>query len=169
MAANELLSIKSVYKVLKVHKVISYLVSSRAKPTRLDLPRLTSVKAGRLVVEPRRRDPFLDVIARSPNGAAISRCHSRESGNLCYHKLMNSNRKIITLCSSASFFKEVIDIGKKLKQLGFKVLLPQTAYRMAKNGDYNIAHYKPWLARSGVIPSKAEACPTASFRRGYKA
>ena len=61
---------------------------------------------------------------------------------------MKSSHKTITLCSSASFLKEVIDIGNELKRLGFKVLVPDTALRMAQSNDYNIAHYKPWLARA---------------------
>ena len=53
-------------------------------------------------------------------------------------------KKIITICSSASFYKDVLEIEKKLKHLGYKVKIPKTANKMKKNGNFNVADYKTW-------------------------
>lgn len=60
-------------------------------------------------------------------------------------KLNRSKSKIITICSSASFYKDVLDIQKQLRKLGFKVLIPQTANNMKKSGNFNVEHYKTWF------------------------
>lgn len=52
--------------------------------------------------------------------------------------------KIITICSSASFYKEVLEIEKQLKKLGFKVKIPHTANKMKKSGNFNVEDYKTW-------------------------
>lgn len=54
------------------------------------------------------------------------------------------NKKIITICSSASFYKEVLEIEKQLKKLGFKVKIPKTANIMKRNGNFNVSDYKTW-------------------------
>lgn len=54
-------------------------------------------------------------------------------------------RKIITICSSASFYKEVLEIEKKLQKLGFKVIVPMTAKKMQKSGNFNVEKYKTWF------------------------
>lgn len=53
--------------------------------------------------------------------------------------------KTITICSSASFFKEAIKLEVKLRKLGFKVKMPLTALRMKRDNDFNIRHYKTWF------------------------
>lgn len=50
----------------------------------------------------------------------------------------------IVICSSASFYKQVISIGNELKKMGFKVTIPLTANKMKKSGDYNVDTYKTW-------------------------
>lgn len=55
-----------------------------------------------------------------------------------------SNKKIITICSSSAFYREVIIISDKLKKLKYKVLIPETAKIMAKNKNFNPLDYKPW-------------------------
>lgn len=57
-------------------------------------------------------------------------------------------KKTITICCSASFFKESIKIGKKLKDLGFKVLLPKTILIMKRTKNYDISTYKTWYSNS---------------------
>lgn len=54
-------------------------------------------------------------------------------------------KKIITICSSASFYKDVIEVEKELKKLGFKVKIPTTARKMEKNGNFNVNSYKTWF------------------------
>jgi len=56
-----------------------------------------------------------------------------------------NNRKVITICSSLSFYKEVLEIEKKLKKLGYIVIVPKTARLMKKTGDFNVDHYKTWF------------------------
>ena len=53
--------------------------------------------------------------------------------------------KTIVICSSASFYKEVIDTEKKLKELGFKVKVPLTATKMKNTGDFKVETYKTWI------------------------
>ncbi|MCX6793075.1 MAG: hypothetical protein NTY12_03535 [Candidatus Falkowbacteria bacterium] len=56
-----------------------------------------------------------------------------------------SNKKIITLCSSAAFFKQGFEIGEELVKLGFKVKYPYTAMKMKDNGDFRVETYKTWF------------------------
>ncbi|MDO8494300.1 MAG: hypothetical protein Q7S68_03080 [Deltaproteobacteria bacterium] len=52
----------------------------------------------------------------------------------------------ITLCSSASFYKQVCEIKKQLQTIGFEVLIPHTANQMEASGDYRVETYKTWFA-----------------------
>ncbi len=54
-------------------------------------------------------------------------------------------KKIITICSSASFFKQALNIEKQLKAFGFKVKLPYTAFKMKRSGDFKVETYKIWF------------------------
>lgn len=54
-------------------------------------------------------------------------------------------KKIITICSSASFYREVLEIEEALKGMGYKVKVPSTARKMKKNNDFNVAKYKTWF------------------------
>ena len=54
-------------------------------------------------------------------------------------------KKTITICSSASFFKEALEIEEKLRGMGFKVKLPYTATKMKKTGDFRVETYKTWF------------------------
>jgi hypothetical protein len=53
--------------------------------------------------------------------------------------------KIITICSSASFYRQVVNMAKQLEKIGFVVKIPLTAERMKKSGDFNVDHYKTWF------------------------
>src|SRR5476649_2387614 len=55
-------------------------------------------------------------------------------------------KKIITICSSMSFYKDVVNIENELKKLGFAVKIPATALKMKKSGDFNDKDKRPWLA-----------------------
>lgn len=50
----------------------------------------------------------------------------------------------ITICSSAAFYKQVVETKKALQKRGFKVQVPLTAGRMEKSGDYTVSSYKTW-------------------------
>lgn len=55
------------------------------------------------------------------------------------------NKKIITICSSASFYKQVLEVEKELKKLGFKVKIPHIARVMKKTNNFNVSFYKTWF------------------------
>jgi len=63
-------------------------------------------------------------------------------------------QKIITICSSASFYKQVIEVQQQLQKLGFKVVVPLTANKMKRSGDFDVAHYKTWF-KTGDYKRKA--------------
>ena len=51
----------------------------------------------------------------------------------------------ITICSSANFYKQAVDIKELLEKKGFKVIVPATAELMKKSGNYDVSHYKTWF------------------------
>lgn len=62
----------------------------------------------------------------------------------------------ITICSSASFYKDVLDIEKRLNKLGFKVMIPSTAYKMKRNKNFDISVYKTWYKNPNHYKKKAK-------------
>ena len=52
--------------------------------------------------------------------------------------------KSITICSSASFYREVIEIKNELRKQGFAVFVPVTALKMQRANDYTVAKHKVW-------------------------
>lgn len=54
------------------------------------------------------------------------------------------NKKTIVICSSANFYKHACDIADKLEKMGFAVVVPETAGKMRKSGNYNAADYRTW-------------------------
>jgi hypothetical protein len=61
----------------------------------------------------------------------------------------------ITIVTSASFFKEALETEKELKKLGFKVLVPITARKMEKEGNYDVSFYKTWYKTPNDYSRKA--------------
>lgn len=53
--------------------------------------------------------------------------------------------KIITICSSANFYRRAVEVQARLEALGYKVIIPLTAEKMKASGDYEAAHYRTWL------------------------
>jgi hypothetical protein len=51
---------------------------------------------------------------------------------------------IITICSSASFYKQVVAVQAVLQAMGFEVIIPLTAEKMKSSGDYDVSKYKTW-------------------------
>jgi hypothetical protein len=64
--------------------------------------------------------------------------------------------KTITLCSSVSFYKDVLAIDKTVKKMGFKTLVPEIARVMKKNNDFEISHYKTWFANPSDYHKKTK-------------
>jgi hypothetical protein len=52
--------------------------------------------------------------------------------------------KIITVCSSAVFYKHVNDIAVILEKKGYEVIVPQNAVKMRQTGNYDVASTKTW-------------------------
>jgi len=59
-------------------------------------------------------------------------------------KKINKKKKEIVICSSAAFYRQVLEVEDELKKLGFKVTIPLTAGRMKKSGDFKVESYKTW-------------------------
>ena len=64
--------------------------------------------------------------------------------------------KIITVCCSASFYKEALEIEKQLKKLGFEVKIPSTAYIMKKNNNFDVSFYKTWYKNKAHYNKKTK-------------
>jgi diphthamide synthase subunit DPH2 len=65
-----------------------------------------------------------------------------------------AKKKTIVICSSASFYKQVIEVRDTLKKLGFKVLVPLTAGKMERSGDFKVETYKTWFSDSNAYDRK---------------
>lgn len=76
--------------------------------------------------------------------------------------------KTITLCSSASFYQEVLRIQKQLRKMGYKVLVPKTANVMQKNKDFEVSHYKTWFNNAADY-TKKKALMDGHFKKVLKA
>ena len=55
------------------------------------------------------------------------------------------NEFVITVCSSANFYRQAVDVQSTLEKSGFKVIIPDVAERMKKSDDYDVSHYKTWF------------------------
>lgn len=64
--------------------------------------------------------------------------------------------KVITICSSLSFYREVLQIEKQLKKLGYRVIIPQTAKKMEKNNNFRADYYKTWFKNKTDYKKKTE-------------
>lgn len=73
---------------------------------------------------------------------------------------MTSTKPIITICSSAAFYKQAVDIQETLSKLGYNVIVPVTATRMKESGDFDVSHYKTWFADAGDYHKKAQLMRT---------
>lgn len=70
-------------------------------------------------------------------------------------KTFKKNKKTIVICSSASFYSQVIEIQKQLKALGFKVRVPLTAIKMKETNNFKVGRYKTWMERPEDYKRKA--------------
>jgi hypothetical protein len=61
----------------------------------------------------------------------------------------------ITICSSANFYKKVIEVADQLEPLGFDSIVPLTARKMQASGDYDASHYRTWLQNDNDYGKKA--------------
>lgn len=73
---------------------------------------------------------------------------------------MEAGKPIVTICSSAAFYRQAVDIQSQLTELGCKVIVPKTATRMKESGDFDVSHYKTWFADANDYHKKAELMRT---------
>lgn len=69
---------------------------------------------------------------------------------------MNTTKPTITICSSAAFYKQAVDIQDQLSKLDCSVIVPATATRMKESGDFDVDHYKTWFGDANDYHKKAE-------------
>jgi hypothetical protein len=72
-----------------------------------------------------------------------------------------SVKTVITICSSANFYRQAIEIQKQLEEMGFRVIIPATAEKMKKSGNFEVNNYKTWLDEPNDYHIKA------SLMRGH--
>lgn len=65
-------------------------------------------------------------------------------------------KKVITICSSASHYRQAIDIAEYLKFLGYAVILPKVANIMKKNNNYDVSFYKTWFSNKNDYKKKTQ-------------
>lgn len=62
----------------------------------------------------------------------------------------------ITICSSANFYRQAVDIQEQLTDKGMEVLVPDTAEKMKKSGDFDVSHVKTWYRNRDDYHIKTE-------------
>ncbi len=65
----------------------------------------------------------------------------------------------IAICSSASFYKQAVELEEKLQALGYEVVLPSSARHMKKSGDFGLK-YQTWRTNAEDYTKKAELMRT---------
>ncbi|HSX29947.1 MAG TPA: hypothetical protein VLE73_05315 [Candidatus Saccharimonadales bacterium] len=63
---------------------------------------------------------------------------------------------VVTICSSASFYRQVVDLQEKLKKMGVNAVVPDMAHEMKRKNDYDVTHYKTWYEDDGDYHKKAK-------------
>src|SRR3989338_7716755 len=64
--------------------------------------------------------------------------------------------KVITICCSASFYGQALEVQEELRKKGFTVRIPHTANKMKKSGDFKIETYKTWYKNPKDYSKKAK-------------
>ena len=74
-------------------------------------------------------------------------------------------KKTVVICSSASFYKQVIEVAKVLKKMGFNVSVPLTAGKMERTGDFSVNTYKTWFNDGGNSYSRKTFLTKHHFKK----
>jgi hypothetical protein len=64
--------------------------------------------------------------------------------------------KIITICSSAAHYRNVFEIEKQLKAMGYKVKIPKTANVMKRTNNFDVSTYKTWYKNKNDYKKKTQ-------------
>jgi hypothetical protein len=62
----------------------------------------------------------------------------------------------ITICTSANFYRQAVDLQVDLEKMGYKVILPATAEKMRQSGDFDASHYRTWRKNADDYHKKAD-------------
>jgi len=65
------------------------------------------------------------------------------------------SKPIITICSSAAFYKQAVAVQEQLQKLGVTTVLPYTAEKMKQSNDFDVSHYKTWYENENDYHKKA--------------
>jgi nucleoside 2-deoxyribosyltransferase len=63
---------------------------------------------------------------------------------------------VITICSSAAFYRHVNELQDKLEALGYRVIVPSVATKMRESGNYTVSDYKTWYENDQDWHKKAQ-------------
>jgi hypothetical protein len=69
--------------------------------------------------------------------------------------MTKNKKKNIVICSSASFYEKVVEVGGQLKSQGLKTIVPITATRMKRSKNFKVESYKTWMERPKDYRRKA--------------
>lgn len=64
--------------------------------------------------------------------------------------------RTITICSSASFYKQALEAQEELQKRGFRILIPDTAQIMKQRNNFDVSVYKTWFANDSDWNKKTE-------------
>lgn len=78
--------------------------------------------------------------------------HKKLMGKIYLQEM--KDKKAITLCASLSFYSDLFEIEKQLKKTGFKVIIPKTARKMQKSGNFDVASHKAWYQNENDYKKK---------------
>ena len=56
-----------------------------------------------------------------------------------------AKKKTIVICCSAAFYRRANEIASELRAMGWRVVVPETARKMRRSGDYDVAKVKTWM------------------------
>jgi hypothetical protein len=56
--------------------------------------------------------------------------------------------KIITICCSASFYRQALEVTEALEKRGVRVLIPFIARQMKRSGNFKVSAYKTWYTNN---------------------
>jgi nucleoside 2-deoxyribosyltransferase len=70
--------------------------------------------------------------------------------------LSEAKRPVLTVCSSASFYRHASELAPQLEAQGFEVILPSSVAVMKRTGDFDVSHHKTWYANPGDYHKKTQ-------------
>jgi len=69
-------------------------------------------------------------------------------------------KPVVTICSSANFYRKAVELQIFLEKAGYQTIIPSTAEKMKKTGDYDVSHYRTWLTNSDDYHKKTRLMQT---------